>query len=445
MPRAAINRRRGVFARCQPVPHDDVFAVREHWCSLTVEAKLKILRFEDPPLVERLYEIQQTLYAGDFECHMLGVCNAEVMRQEAGAEFFDVEGVIAAGGLELSPKVFFVRQGLVENDQFFSVLEEKLGRPFLRDVPDLERSRWALLLTEMPRSWRQFVRVILNLVELALLESQRATKQREETEVRGKLDEQAQRMQQLFSELEEGQTQTTKRKKTKKKQSRAQAPQKASPNACLKRVAENDMCAETEVVNGHDVSQHNDFELPADLDVAVVESSAQATAHGTQFFTIHSPKSPGASPCSLTLASEPANWQEDQVPLASASRLDNHESAQAVEEVTGLFEVDLDCRHEESVLATWQALQDAREARITAEVAPILTAFQASRACAREARIRAELQASRGRIRPPWLLGDGSSGEHWVDGFRTVTKNTFIDVEELCEHESSALRAHSAP
>merc|ERR1719410_509001 len=108
------------------------------------------------------------------------------------------------------------------------------------------------------------------------------------------------------------------------------------------------------------------------------------------------------------------------------------------------------CYDSEPVLTASQSLrQSAREARIGAVVMPALIAAQALRASAREAWVSAEIRmreesAGRGRVRPPWMLVDGSSGENWVEGFRAVIKNTFLDVE-VAEPESSALRARSWP
>jgi hypothetical protein len=107
---------------------------------------------------------------------------------------------------------------------------------------------------------------------------------------------------------------------------------------------------------------------------------------------------------------------------------------------------------DDSLLSVSQWLRHtAREARIHAITAPALTASQASRASAREARIFAEIQSrqERGRPRPPSLVfADGSSGENWLEGFRMIVKNTFIDAEVEGPGnplESCAKRAFSSP
>lgn len=439
-------------------------AVKEHWSTLGVDEKLAVLRFQDGELVNQLYDIQQSLYAADFECLIHGFQGQDQVRHKAGIHFFDVEGVLNDNGIMI-PKAFIAHRTLVEMENMFDFLEERLGRRLLHGVPPLEPKKWISLLTPRPTSWQDFTRLALKLVELALRKSQQETTQKMtqecmETSEQGDIEEPAK------SNAASGLSQSAKRKARKKR-----------TKAGLAAAAATEDCAELAAsASAHDLLQTG------------VTSASASSADKVHILTNKDPNDgpevvaetknvEDMMPDGLTPVSEeikPSCKMSDAELVLSVSQSPRQRARETRVASSMTREVqDLGrCRispdaetlatskdqrsrtssesyDSEPVLTASQSLrQSAREARIGAVVTPALIAMTALRASAREAWVSAEIRvqesASRGRVRPPWMLADGSSGENWVDGFRAVIKNTFLDVE-VAEPESSALRARSWP
>lgn len=358
--------------------------LKQYWSTLAVDAKLAIMRFEDRSLVEELYDVQQSLYAADLDCFISGVRGQEKVQREAGIQFFDVEGVLDKRGI-LRPKAFIAKRDFVEMANLFDFLEERLGRPLLQDAPHLEQPHWPSLLKPKPTSWVDFVRVALCLVELALRKSLQEAPKPSSPDLPGGV-----------------MTQSAKRKARKKR-------------TTLGLAAEAD---ESERLQGSGSSSTKTTHEQQDEQPDEQENQITSENFDVDHFTTVEPF--------LSIS---------QAPFQSSCRKEDSW-------ITPYATFD-----PEPLLAASQSLrQSAREARISAVVAPAVIASTASRASAREAWVRAEFQMreQRGRSRTPWLLVDGSSGENWVEGFRATVKNTFLDVE-MVKPISSSLRAHSWP
>lgn len=406
--------------------------LKQYWSTLAIDAKLAIMRFEDRLLVEELYDVQQSLYSADLDCFIQGVRGQEKVQREAGVQFFDVEGVLDKRGI-LRPKAFIAKREFVEMANLFDFFEERLGRPLLEDAPHLEQPHWPSLLKPKPTSWVDFVRVALCLVELALRKSlQEAPRPRP-------------------SPSEWLMTQSAKRKARKKRTKLALA-------------AEAD---ESERLQGSGSSSEvveiqNDTSPVRDASVCP-NGFPQTTSVGCEYYRLSDESSTMAdSPISQSKTThEQQDEQPDEQENQITSEIFDVDHFTTVEPFLSISQAPFQrsCPKEDSwitpyatfdpepLLAASQSLrQSAREARISAVVAPAVIASTASRASAREAWVRAEFQMreQRGRSRTPWLLVDGSSGENWVEGFRATVKNTFLDVE-MVKPISSALRAHSWP
>mmetsp|Transcript_25498 Transcript_25498/g.49997 ORF Transcript_25498/g.49997 Transcript_25498/m.49997 type:complete len:476 (-) Transcript_25498:116-1543(-) len=435
-------------------------AVKEHWSNLGVDEKLAVLRLQDGDLVNELYEIQQSLYAADFECLIHGFQGQDQVRHKAGIRFFDVEGMLDDKGI-MTPKAFIAHRAFVEMDNMFDFLEERLGRRFLHGVPPLQPKQWISLLTPRPTSWLDFTRAALKLVELALRKSQQDAAQKMQQECleeakEGDMEEPA------TSNAPIGMSQSAKRKARKKKAKAGLA----AVCAKLQASASSHELLQTEITaaggSSTDQVQILTNQDPNDIPEAVAET---LNGEGMMPDGVKSVSEESKTSCMvsdaervLSVSQSRALWEAriaSSVPQEAHGRrrcrispdAENTEFATPRDERS---RTSSDSYDTEPVLTASQSLrQTAREARIGAVVTPALIAAQALRASAREAWVSAEIRmrekcAGRGRIRPPWMLADGSSGENWVDGFRAVIKNTFLDVE-VAEAESSALRARSWP
>lgn len=173
MPKACRKGRYGDAGKMLVYSPAEVAAVRHYWCGLEAEARLRLLRFDDAALVARLFGAQQALFFADFECFVHGIHNQDSVRRLAGVDMFDVQGVLDGDG-DLTPSAFFAKRELVERADFFDFFARRLGRGFLQGAPALPRSEWLSLVQPAPTSWSQFGRQVLALAELAILEGQRS-------------------------------------------------------------------------------------------------------------------------------------------------------------------------------------------------------------------------------------------------------------------------------
>lgn len=403
----------------------DAKEVKKYWSTLGTDEKLNLLRFEDQALANQLYEIQQSLYVADMECFARGFHGQEAVRHEAGVHFFDVEGVLDGKG-SLSPKAFIAHRAFVEMEDMFEFLEKRMERPFLEGVPHIEPRHWSSLLKPLPTSWLGFVRVALSLVELAL----RKKWQESSTGPPSVLDPPAEVVCAEGAHSPDGVlSQSAKRKARKKRASFAHAVDicDAEPAAASDIFGVECLFASSQ---SHDETAQDG----STSSTSPEQTPSQSEGH------LDVPSSVSAEPRSQRKSSRRAR--------ISSPRSSSTEAASSKTDEEGRWGRSWSAFNDDMpVLTMSQSLRcSAREARICAVVAPVMCAEQASRASAREAWVRAEIQMreERGRSRPPWLLVNGDSGENWVDGFRAVVKNSFIEVEEV-EPESCALRARSWP
>jgi len=477
--------------------------VKQYWSTLAIDEKVAILRFQDRALVNELYDIQQSLYSADVECFIHGFHGQEQVRLKTGIQHFDVEGILDKNR-RLCPKAFIAHRTLIEMDNMFDFFEERLGRPFLQDVPNLAEGQWASLLKPQPSSWLDFMRVCIQLVELVLRKSQQEALRKSQREECSKPRE---------PDTPAGAPSQHAKRRARKKRVQIGSAAATDEPAELQGLA-------TSSTHHDSVSTHVQ-DVGLSVAGAPIEGSeaGKATPRSTLDESDVLPVAMKADTMPLLAVSQALRQSAREARMRSCSA-SSRESVccsasprgrvprdgslgssgsprasvsfspqpalqpRSSTEETGTFSAPTvgedgpawttisrrnktRCRPEaesaemrgwsssehcdaDPLLAASQSLRHtAREARFSAGVTPVLMASQALRACARESWVRAEnqMREERGRARvraAPWLLADGSSGENWVDGFRATVKNTFLDIEQV-EMECSVLRAKSCP
>jgi hypothetical protein len=388
-------------------------------------------------------------------------------RRQAYADYFDVEGTIADDG-DLSPTAFFAKREFVTMVDFFGFVERNLSRPFLQRVPDLDQRHWVRLLNPAPSSWSSFARVAVQLVELAILQAHRDTCQ-EDDQIES------------FSAEASPEKLSSKNAKRKARKKRANevlkiSAESAMPAESLLPLVES-VQSEAALASSQDVTSSFVENASADLPGPVSEPQCSdamqaAVGHRPQLALVEDQVAEDS-------ADEDSADEDSVLSVSQALRQSAREAcinaqifsplsySQVLEPNGNVFEQSLqqddaccpdfnvNANVDDSLMSVSQSLRHtAREARIHATTTPAIIASQALRASAREARIYAEIQydqsrQERGRPRPPSLVfADGSSGENWVEGFRMIVKNTFIDAEVEGPGnplESCAKRAFSSP
>jgi hypothetical protein len=151
------------------LPDVDIDAVKGYWFDLTKDEKLFVLHFDDPLIVERVYQAQRDLSAADLRCYSLGLRGQDAVRDNLGMDQFAME----CDPGSLSPVAFYAKQQLVDRENFFDYIESFLGGSFLKTRPEIDRMEWANLLTPSASSWKVFMTQIMVLVELAILHAYR--------------------------------------------------------------------------------------------------------------------------------------------------------------------------------------------------------------------------------------------------------------------------------
>jgi len=465
---------------CASTKHSDEGSqakeVKEYWSTLTISQKIKCLRFEDCALAERLYEIQQSLYSSDMECFVHGFHSHEKVHSQAGSDLFDIEGVLDGNG-SLCPRAFIAHRALVEMGDMFAFLEERLERRFLDDVSYPGEQHWSSLLKPEPSSWLDFVRVALKLVESAILKSWQESRAHQALALEGTQCV-AEPLECAPPGLSKPKGQSARRKERKKRTIRAHAaasdeepasndktplvlPAAHTVEVCDQQAASSCSvgCLEAPAASSQDLEYYQITKCDglstissADCQVMSEAFDGEPLFAESQYLTATAPDE-GARISPVQIQNRSKRRACIRSPLLSPatspapppfiSNVDVYEEHNRSRTTSDSFD-------DMPVLAECQMLRhSAREARICAVVAPSLLASSASRASAREAWVQAEIQygregrEERGRSRP-WLLANGDSGENWVDGFRAVVKNSFLELEEV-DPESCALRARSWP
>lgn len=339
---------------------------------------------------------------------------------------------------------------------FFGFVERNLSRPFLQRVPDLDQRHWVRLLNPAPSSWSSFARVAVQLVELAILQAHRDTCQ-ENDQI------------EAFSAEASPEKLSSKNAKRKARKKRANevlkiSAEQAMPAESLLPLVDS-VQSEAALASSQDFVENASADLPGPVSEPQCNDAMQAAVGDRpQLALVEDSADEDSADEDSVLSVSQALRQSAREACINAQILSPLSYSQVLEPDGNVFELPLhqddasypdfnvNVNVDDSLLSVSQSLRHtAREARIHAITAPALTASQALRASAREARIFAEIQSrqERGRPRPPSLVfADGSSGENWLEGFRMIVKNTFIDAEVEGPGnplESCAKRAFSSP
>jgi len=148
---------------------------KKFWAGLSLSQKLQTLRFSEPYLVGRLWDVRNDLFVSDFSCYVCGIRGHDLPRH-LGMDMFALEGICSEEGI-LDEGVFYARQLLVEKNDFFEFLEEQLGSPFLVGRPALVCKEWLGLFKKTPNTWSEFLCQLLKLLELAVLQASAASQE----------------------------------------------------------------------------------------------------------------------------------------------------------------------------------------------------------------------------------------------------------------------------
>mmetsp|Transcript_4495 Transcript_4495/g.8161 ORF Transcript_4495/g.8161 Transcript_4495/m.8161 type:complete len:463 (+) Transcript_4495:97-1485(+) len=173
-----LHHSRGRRAGGRVLESVDRIAVRQFWESLEVEEQLRVLRFEDLKLARRLYTLRTELLRSNLACYQCGIFDRTLRGQASMALLLDAFEFDLAGVNE--PTAFITKLIFVERDNFFDLIEEELGGLLADGRPALRRSQWADLFDVTPSSWQDFLRRVLQLIELALLDAYQQHKQHEQ-------------------------------------------------------------------------------------------------------------------------------------------------------------------------------------------------------------------------------------------------------------------------
>jgi hypothetical protein len=150
-------------------------AVQGYWLNLSLQEKRQILRFEDPLLVERLFNTWQTLCISDMTCYIVGLGGQDELSKKVSNQFFAIEGFISQN-VVLHQGAFYAKLALVEKPDFFEILEKWIGSPLLVGRPMLHRCDWPSLFKASVNSWSQLLIQIFKLMELAVYHAEQLSR-----------------------------------------------------------------------------------------------------------------------------------------------------------------------------------------------------------------------------------------------------------------------------
>lgn len=168
-----LHRSRGRRPVGRVLENVDCAGVRFMWESLEVDEQLSLLRFEDPKLVKRLYFLRTELLRSDLACYQRGIFTRDLRGQASMALMLDAfEFDLKPSAHDEDERSAFITKAIfVERDNFFDLIEEELGGFLADGRPNLRRSQWVNLFDATPSSWMEFLRQVLRLIELALLDA----------------------------------------------------------------------------------------------------------------------------------------------------------------------------------------------------------------------------------------------------------------------------------
>lgn len=170
------DRARGRLRHGAARPAADADAVQRYWSQLPVDERQAVLCFEDVALVDRLFNIWQTLCISDMTCYVVGVRGQQLASKAIGNEFFAIEGFVSHSGEALLEAAFYAKPALVQKPDFFEIIEQQLGSPFLVGRPLLHRCEWPSLFLGSLNSWSDLVRQVFKLIEMALYEAEQSSR-----------------------------------------------------------------------------------------------------------------------------------------------------------------------------------------------------------------------------------------------------------------------------
>jgi len=145
---------------------------RSFWEELDAPARSSALRFTDARLVERIIQAQQELLRADLRCYVFGIRGQDAVSERSEMGHFAIE---SAEGASDGSEVFFAKAEFAERADLFDYLEKQLRTPFLKGRQQLRRCDWHMLFEALPKSWPEFLRRVLALVELAILDARCVT------------------------------------------------------------------------------------------------------------------------------------------------------------------------------------------------------------------------------------------------------------------------------
>eukprot|EP00928_Gymnodinium_smaydae_P087143 TRINITY_DN71473_c0_g1_i1.p1 TRINITY_DN71473_c0_g1~~TRINITY_DN71473_c0_g1_i1.p1 ORF type:complete len:447 (-),score=123.87 TRINITY_DN71473_c0_g1_i1:144-1484(-) len=144
---------------------EDAEAARQFWGALGADEKLRILRFDDPEVVLRIFEVQQELQQCDLQCYALGVRDLDLLPERVGMNQFAME---ADPDTPFKPAVFFAKDEFIERRDFDEFFERQLGAPFLNSRPLATKKGLSSFLEPAASSWPCFMMQVLRLLEAAI-------------------------------------------------------------------------------------------------------------------------------------------------------------------------------------------------------------------------------------------------------------------------------------
>jgi len=147
---------------------EEVRACRSFWEALDASARNSVLRFTDARLVGKIIEAQQELLCADLRCYAFGIRGQDAVNERTEMGQFAIE---TTEGSSDGSDVFFAKADFAKRADLFEYLERQLRSPFLKGRPQLHRCDWHVLFEALPKSWPEFLRRVLALVELAILDA----------------------------------------------------------------------------------------------------------------------------------------------------------------------------------------------------------------------------------------------------------------------------------
>eukprot|EP00928_Gymnodinium_smaydae_P016616 TRINITY_DN16260_c0_g1_i1.p1 TRINITY_DN16260_c0_g1~~TRINITY_DN16260_c0_g1_i1.p1 ORF type:complete len:636 (-),score=164.72 TRINITY_DN16260_c0_g1_i1:343-2250(-) len=183
----AARARAGAEAASTPTPPAvlDGATARRCWAAMSIEDRKAVLRFEEPRLVKRAYDVNQELTLSELQCWGLGVDLTR--RRDGSAEAMDVAlGFTfafrddlrrsALGEASGQPKrrevqALVVKDFLCYSEVMLRLIEEEFGNLFANERMGRRRSEWYRIFEDTARSWAVYKRQLLRLAELAIFEA----------------------------------------------------------------------------------------------------------------------------------------------------------------------------------------------------------------------------------------------------------------------------------